>query len=183
MATPLGARGRRLWRQLVVVNAVKAALRFPARIVPFVASRRCASDTGTQISQKGSAMARYRKEAIELLFDWNKWLITIETAAIAALGFLTKDGGNVVALVAGDLTILTFVCSIFVSSFFLLNLPYLVDGAESTESSFLSHQRVVFGWWLGKGASWQVGKFTAWITRLFFAGISLFAFTFIAALV
>ena len=134
-------------------------------------------------------MSSDRNETIKLLFDWNKWLVTVETAAIAALGFLTRDGGNVAALVLGGLTIMTFVSAIGLSSFFLLNLPYLIDGEESNQDDFLSLQRVRFRWagqnswlWIGEKEAWRVGKFTKYITRLFLVGIILFSLTFVVAL-
>ncbi len=130
-----------------------------------------------------------RNETIKLLFDWNKWLVTVETAAIAALGFLTKDGANVLALALGALTILTFVAAIGLSCFFLLNLPYLIDGSAVEQDEFLSHQRVKFhwavqryAWWWGDREKWQVGEFTSYITRLFLTGVVLFSLTFVAAL-
>jgi hypothetical protein len=130
-----------------------------------------------------------RSETIKLLFDWNKWLVTVETAAIAALGFLTKDGDNDVALILGALTILTFVAAIGLSSFFLLNLPYLLGSGQGSQEQFFNNQKVRFlwagqkaWWWFGEKDAWRVGKFTKYITRLFLVGMVLFSLTFVAAL-
>ena len=142
-------------------------------------------------------MSSNRNETIKLLFDWNKWLVTVQTAAIAALGFLTKDGVNEAALILGGMTIFVFVIAIGLSSFFLLNLPYLIeeegdedeDGEEDRKNRFISYRRVKFRWagqkswwWFGEKEAWKVGKFTKYITRLFLVGIMLFSLTFIAAL-
>lgn len=134
-------------------------------------------------------MPNDRKEIIKLLFDWNKWLVAVQTAAIAALGFLTKTGTNKYALVFGALTIIFFVLAIVLSSFFLLNLPYLIEEKETESKFFTGSQRVRFTWlwqrqkwWPFDRGPWRVGTFTTHITRFFLIGILLFSLTFICAL-
>jgi hypothetical protein len=62
-----------------------------------------------------------QKVSIRQLSEWNKWLVSIEIAGIAALGFLVKEQQSLVVGVFGLLTIVTFFISIVISSFFLLN--------------------------------------------------------------
>ena len=119
-----------------------------------------------------------RKYAIKLLFDWNKWLITIETAAIGVLGFmLRKDNLEPVVIFFGSSAVLFFVFSIVLSLFFLLNLPYLIDQGAAKNQEFLSHKRVQFKWVLQSKYSnpWKVGRFTTYINRFFIFGTMCFS--------
>ena len=126
-------------------------------------------------------------EAIKLMNDWSKWLVTVQTASIAALGFLSRQADleklttlwGKVAIFAGVSGIVFFTASIGVASYLLLYLPSIAEELPdqvdtATNLQPLCYTRVPFR------PGWQVGTFTAWQSRFFVAGIVLFALTFIA---
>lgn len=129
-----------------------------------------------------------RTDSIKLLFEWNKWLVAVETASIAALGFLVKDSSSCTKIL-GSLTILVFVVAILLSVFFLLNLPHMIADGGGERSRRLNDEQVPFRWEYqrkmgsrNKHGPWIVGTFTKWITRFFITGIILFALTFCSGL-
>jgi hypothetical protein len=125
-------------------------------------------------------------EALKLLNDWCKWLVGVQTAAIAALGFLARATDvaalqttfGSLAVAAGTASIACFVGSMALASYLLLFIPSMVEQLSETYGSQhapqpLSYTKVPFR------PGWQVGTFTAWQSRLFVVGIALFALSFV----
>jgi hypothetical protein len=126
-----------------------------------------------------------QKVSIRQLSEWNKWLVSIEIAGIAALGFLVKEQQSLVVGVFGLLTIVTFFISIVISSFFLLNLSYVISESEVKPGQRLTNVKVPFRafiqkqkWPFFSQKHYRIGQFTTWISRLFLIGIILFSATF-----
>ena len=126
-------------------------------------------------------------DAIKLMNDWSKWLVTVQTAAIAALGFLSRQADleklstpwGKAAILAGVVSTILFVVSIALASYLLLYLPSIAeelpkDANPNYKPLPLCYTRVPFR------PGWQVGTFTAWQSRSFVLGIALFGFTFLA---
>jgi hypothetical protein len=69
-------------------------------------------------------------EAIRLISDWGKWLVTIETAAIAIVGaFFTTNQPPLpgLAKVFGTLAVGSFLVSIAAAAVLLLTLPEITQ--------------------------------------------------------
>ncbi len=84
------------------------------------------------MSESGQAI-----EAVKLLGDWAKWLITIEIAAIASIGFGTtvKDAytqGMIRAFAAA--AVFFFTLSISAAALLLLTLPGIAQKIESDQN-------------------------------------------------
>jgi hypothetical protein len=84
-------------------------------------------------------------EAAKLVNDWAKWLVTIETAAIALLGaFFTGSGPPVdkLAKVLGTLSIGSFLISIAAAAILLLTLPEITQKLDSEQNIWLTRDSV-----------------------------------------
>lgn len=123
-------------------------------------------------------------EAVKLLSDWTKWLVTIETASIAALGFvlkaselnLIKGAAAQVALLLAVLAVIFFLISIALASRLILYIPTLVEllpepSAEVTKVEPLWLTDIPF--W----PYWKVDTYATWHLRAFSAGLVCFAST------
>ncbi len=67
-------------------------------------------------------------EAIKLIGDWSKWIATVETGAIAAVGaFFKTSSATVFSSWALSIAVLCFVCSIALAAGVLLSLPAVVQ--------------------------------------------------------
>lgn len=69
-------------------------------------------------------------EALRLISDWNKWIVTIETFAIALLGSLFASGKIAVSMLAktlGTAAIACFVFSIAAAAMLLATLPEIAQ--------------------------------------------------------
>ena len=126
-------------------------------------------------------------DAIKLMNDWCKWLVTVQTAAIAALGFLSRNADldqltttwGKVAILSGVASTILFVASIALASYLLLYLPSIAEELPKEPGPNykplpLSYTRVPFR------PGWQVGTFTTWQSRSFVLGIAMFGLTFLA---
>jgi hypothetical protein len=124
-------------------------------------------------------------EAVKLLSDWNKWLVTVQTAAIAAIGLVVKASElnlltsklGKIAVACAAISVLMFVISIALSSYLLLFLPAIAEEIPEefdvgAKPKSLFHTHVPFY------PGWPVGVFTTWQSRTFVIGISFFALTF-----
>src|SRR5688572_21253565 len=85
-------------------------------------------------------------EAIKLISDWGKWLVTIETAAIAVIGsaLLTADRSEVPALgrIFGTLAISSFLVSIVSAAVLLLTLPEITQNLRPDQNIWLTEDSV-----------------------------------------
>ena len=89
----------------------------------------------TEIDTKGRATQTI--EAVKLLADWAKWLITIETTAIAAVALVSTvhdpyTRGVVSVLASG--AVLCFVLSIISATLLLRSLPGIMQTIEPSQS-------------------------------------------------
>ena len=85
-------------------------------------------------------------EAIKLISDWGKWLVTIETAAIAVIGsaLLSSDRSAVhsAAKVLGSLAISSFLISIVAAAALLLTLPEIAQYLKPNQNVWLTEDSV-----------------------------------------
>ncbi len=84
-------------------------------------------------------------EAAKMINDWAKWLVTIETAAIALIGaFFTRRGSpiNELAQVLATLAIISFVISIAGAASLLLTLPEIIQNLEAGQNIWLTRDSV-----------------------------------------
>ncbi len=88
-----------------------------------------------EVDTKGQATQTI--EAVKLLADWAKWLITIETTAIAAVALVTTvrdpyTRGAVSVLASG--AVFFFVLSIISATLLLRSLPGIMQTIEPSQS-------------------------------------------------
>ena len=84
-------------------------------------------------------------EATKLISDWGKWLVTIETAAIALIGaFFTGDVASIheSAKVFGTLAISSFLVSIAAAAILLLTLPEIAQNLRAGQNIWLTRDSV-----------------------------------------
>jgi hypothetical protein len=84
-------------------------------------------------------------EAAKLVSDWAKWLVTIETAAIALLGAFLTGGGQPVddlVKVLGTLAIGSFLVSIAAAAILLLTLPEITQNLREGQNIWLTRDSV-----------------------------------------
>jgi hypothetical protein len=85
-------------------------------------------------------------EAIRLINDWGKWLVTIETAAIAIIGsaLLNTDRSAVpkVAKVFATLAVSSFLISIVAAAALLLTLPEIAQNVRADQNIWLTEDSV-----------------------------------------
>ena len=84
-------------------------------------------------------------EATKLISDWGKWLVTIETAAIALIGaFFTGDVASIheLAKVFGTLAISSFLVSIAAAAILLLTLPEIAENLRADQIIWLTRDSV-----------------------------------------
>jgi hypothetical protein len=79
-----------------------------------------------------------QQEAIKVLAEWSKWLVTLQPAAIVAIGALIKLGPEEPLSFAAKVWVITsllfFVLSIVAASFVLGALPTMVERLPSSAS-------------------------------------------------
>jgi hypothetical protein len=84
-------------------------------------------------------------EAIRLISDWGKWLVTIETAAIAIIGaFFTTNQPPLpgLAKVLGTLAVGSFLVSIAAAAILLLTLPEITQNLRADRNIWLTRDSV-----------------------------------------
>jgi len=84
-------------------------------------------------------------EAARLISDWGKWIVAIETAAIAIIGALFNSGREPVtdlAKVFGTLAIGCFLISIAAAALLLLTLPEIAQRLRPDENIWLTRDSV-----------------------------------------
>jgi len=90
----------------------------------------------------------YTLEALRMVSDWAKWLVTIETFAIAILGTLfTTDKVSVDkrARLFGSAAIVSFVASICFAAMLLLTLPEIAQTIRPGMNIWLAEDSVAGG--------------------------------------
>ena len=83
-------------------------------------------------------------EAIKLVSDWAKWLVTIETAIITIIGafFATDQPVPVSAMLIGTFAIGSFTVSIIAAAILLLTLPEIAQNLRSDQNIWLTRDSV-----------------------------------------
>ena len=83
-------------------------------------------------------------EAIKLVSDWAKRLVTIETAMITILGafFATDQPVQISAKVVGTFAIGSFTVSIIAAAILLLTLPEIAQNLRSDQNIWLTRDSV-----------------------------------------
>ena len=83
-------------------------------------------------------------EAIKLVSDWAKWLVTIETAIITIIGafFATDQPMQMEAKVIGTLAIGSFTVSIIAAAILLLTLPEIAQNLRPDQNIWLTRDSV-----------------------------------------
>jgi hypothetical protein len=97
----------------------------------------------TEVAKMGSSSDSL--EALKLISDWAKWLVTIETAAIAIIGTLFTSERIVVPYLAklcGTVSIIFFLISIAGAAILLLTLPEIAQNYQSGTNIWLTQDSV-----------------------------------------
>lgn len=85
-------------------------------------------------------------EALKLISDWGKWLVTIETVAIAIIGsaLLATDrpSAPMLAEVFGTVAIGSFLISIIAAAALLLTLPEIAQNIRPDRNIWLTEDSV-----------------------------------------
>jgi hypothetical protein len=85
-------------------------------------------------------------EALRLISDWAKWLITIETGAIAIIGTMVKlDKGTVpdITRILATATTICFVISIAAAALLLLSLPEIAQTLRPDTNIWLTRDSII----------------------------------------
>ena len=91
-------------------------------------------------------MADRSLEALKLISDWAKWLVTVETGAIAVVGALIKvNGGHLpmLAKIFASAAIVSFVASLAAAALLLLSLPEIAQSIQDHENVWLTRDAVI----------------------------------------
>jgi hypothetical protein len=85
-------------------------------------------------------------EGLKLISDWAKWLITVETAAIAVIGAYLKGSTTIlpgVVKILSTMAVCSFVISIAAAALLLLSLPEIAQQLDGTGNIWLTHDSVI----------------------------------------
>jgi hypothetical protein len=85
-------------------------------------------------------------EALKLISDWAKWLITIQTAVIAVIGAGVSDKGAAMTRTAKILAtgaVGCFVASVAVTAVLLLSLPEITQSLRADTNIWLTRDSVI----------------------------------------
>jgi hypothetical protein len=120
---------------------------------------------------------KQQMEAIKLMAEWSKWLISIETAGVGGVVALAKlvelpGWERKLVLVPLLLTALCFLGSILYASYVLFTLPTLVERLPIEDSPRLLDMT---GETVNGPYRWSVGEHAKWQYLLFDAGLGLLA--------
>ncbi len=86
-------------------------------------------------------------DALKLVSDWSKWLVTIETFAIALLGSLfttSKVELSKLAKSLGTTSLVCFVISIVTAAMLLLTLPEIAQNLKSNVNIWMTQDSVAY---------------------------------------
>ena len=85
-------------------------------------------------------------EALKLIADWAKWLITIETVAIGAIAVGIKESaasGFSMAKLLSTAAIVSFVISIAAAALLLLSLPEIAQNINPSTNIWLTQDSII----------------------------------------
>jgi len=85
-------------------------------------------------------------EALKMINDWSKWLITIETGAIAIIGSvirLDSVSSSLLAKVFASASIVFFLGSIATAALLLLSLPEIAQMLRPDENIWLTRDSII----------------------------------------
>lgn len=84
------------------------------------------------------------QEALKLVSDWAKRLITVETTVIVAIGVVLKAGATVplLAKVLGTVAIGSFLLSVVAAAALLLTLPEIIQYADHDTNVWLTRDSI-----------------------------------------
>ena len=110
-------------------------------------------------------------EALKLISDWAKWLITIETGAIAVIGVVIKTDAAMSIHVKrfATLAVGSFVLSIAAAAALLLTLPDIAQNLQPQVNVWLTSDTVV-------GHLLHLNSQDIAVTESFFFGVGILAF-------
>lgn len=86
-------------------------------------------------------------EALHLISDWSKWLVTIETFAIALLGSLFTTNTIKIpqlAKVFGTISLVSFVVSIAAAAMLLLTLPEIAQNLKPNVNIWMTKDSIAY---------------------------------------
>jgi hypothetical protein len=84
-------------------------------------------------------------EAVRLISDWGKWLVTIEVAAVAVIGTLASRGDSAFPMLAkllATLAVISYLVSIAAAAILLLTLPEIVQYLREDQDVWLTRDSV-----------------------------------------
>jgi len=111
-------------------------------------------------------------EALKLIGDWAKWLITIETGAIAIIGVVLKGDAGISSVHVkrfATLAVGSFVLSIAAASALLLTLPDIAQNLHPQVNVWLTSDTVV-------GHLFHLNSQDIALVESFFFGIGILSF-------
>ncbi len=85
-------------------------------------------------------------EGLKLISDWSKWLITIETGAIAIIGAIVNaDSINTpyLAKIFATLSIICFLISVAGAAILLLSLPEIAQTLRSNTNIWMTRDSII----------------------------------------
>ncbi|CAL9676871.1 hypothetical protein [Streptomyces sp. enrichment culture] len=84
---------------------------------------------------------------MKLIADWSKWLVTIETGVIVAVGAVFTASGDLsqAAKICGTAAVASFLISIVAAALLLWTLPDIVQNLRPDEDIWLTRDSVAGG--------------------------------------
>ena len=85
-------------------------------------------------------------EAIKLISDWAKWIITIETASIAVIAALLSSGNRMSkpVKIMGTLSVVSFLISIVATAMLLATLPEITQNLTDEQNIWTTRDSVAY---------------------------------------
>ena len=85
-------------------------------------------------------------EAIKLVSDWGKWLVTVETVGITVVGAYFTAGHPtvpVISKVCATIAVVSFLISIAAAAFLLLSLPEIAQRGQPNQNVWVARDSVI----------------------------------------
>jgi len=112
-------------------------------------------------------------EGLKMISDWSKWLITIETSAIAIIGGVIKIENIPLSLpvkIFATASIVFFLCSIAAAALLLLSLPEIAQMLRSDVNIWTTRDSII-------GRVFHMGIQTFASFESFFFGAGMICFS------